>query len=380
MLTKLNHPNQIFNKLTKNFNFDPNNGKIIMSSPELPDQPYYNKVRVHKLSKYDTPPKLIPINENKSQLGSKEMNDIAFEVTMDKNNQNVHPLDEPFILRNGKKLFPTNNTKDNNNININNNNNNINNSEKEKVTIDDLMNLIFNTIKFLKSSLITFWNLDLYFNIVTSENSTMKIHIPTLIMSLIGIKILLSIIYPNKKETLSFISSESSKSSSFFFSSILPLLILISMISYWYICHQNSNESNTAKISSFEPTSETSTLIGSLPNNSTPDLIPDIDCISTTSDPETLIDSTDNINFYGSKGENFKDNNTIQLETILNQHREPVEKQFHPVHRQEMRQKNPKKKLNLNLPSENIKRNKINNGFSEMTRLGRQEMLRAFNI
>lgn len=374
MFTKLHNPNEIFNKITKNFNFDPNNGKIIMSSPEPPDQHYFNRVRVHTLSNDDKPPKLIPINEKNSELGSKEMNDIAFEVTIDKNNQNVHPLDEPFILRNGKKLFPTDNTKNNNF------NNNINDSEKEKVTMDDLINLVQNIFKFLKSSLITFWNLDLYFNIVTSENSTMKIHIPSVVMSLIGLKVLFSLIYPSKKETLSFIPSESPKSSSFFLSSILPLIILVPIISYWYICYQNSNDSNTAKNSSYEPISETATLIGSVSNNSTPDLIPDIDCISTTSDPETLIDSTENGKYYSIKGGNIKDGKTIQLETILNQHKEPIEKLFHPVHRQEMKQKYPRKKLNLNLPNENVKKNKINNGFDEMTRLGRQEMLKAFNI
>ncbi|KAG0681442.1 hypothetical protein C6P40_001149 [Pichia californica] len=423
MLQKLQNPNEFINKITKNFNFDPKNGRIVMNSspstspttsplsPLFPSstssssstttttatsttsqqnlEPSQNKMRIHISSNKTKAPKLIPLPSPPISIESKEMKDIAFEVTMDANNQNVHPLDEPFILRNGKKIFPS--TASSKLMNISDNN------KFNDLKIDDLINLAYNLWKFFHALIITFWNLDLYFNILISEDSTMKIHIPTIIFSLIGLKILYSISSPIKHETIGFLSSNNSvlskssststSTSSSSISMILSMIIIFSSLGYWYTNQQNKQSLESEPLDFGNDTiSESATLIGSETKDFNPGLIPDLDCNSTNTDTDTLISSSENSKLWGKQKLPY--NNVIKLDTIVNKNKQPIEQTFHPVHRQELKQKNQKQKLKLNLPlnsrkiesNNNNNNNNNNNRFQKMTELGREEMLKTFNI
>lgn len=377
MINIMHNPNELFNKFANKGNFDPPpNGhrtrspsptrKIVSSSNK-----FRNRMRPHAAPS-DKPakmPMLVPIQES---LKSKEMKDVAFEVTVDidDNTQNLHPLDEPFILRNGKPLYPSDASPTN-----------LNKAAKDVsngIKMEDVISLAKSLWKLAHSLLLAFWNIDLYFNVTISENSTMKVHIPTLVSSVIVLRILFSISRSGQHETYSAPAKNSSSSSSSF---IVPALILLSVAAYWYnYCYLPSDESTSATSSSGS-ISEAATLTDITGKVA---VIPDIESISY-SDSDTLVDSTKsqpNTIWCDEKpATKHYDDETIKLETILNRNKVPIEKDFHPLHRQEHKQRHPRSKLELNLPLDNIKR-KIDDpdhGFQEMTKLRRQEMLKAFN-
>ncbi|ODQ47580.1 hypothetical protein PICMEDRAFT_15516 [Pichia membranifaciens NRRL Y-2026] len=365
----MHNPNELLNRFGNkggNTRSPSPTRKTISSSNQ-----FRNRMRPHAapFDKSAKTPKLMPLQDS---FRSKEMKDVAFEVTVDidDNAQNLHPLDEPFILRNGKPIYPS----DASPTRLNKAARTLSNDIK----MEDVISLTKSVWNLAHSLLLAFWNIDLYFNVTISENSTMKVHIPTLVFSLVVLRLFFSISTSGPHETYSAPVKHSSSSSSSF---VISTLVLLSAAAYWYnYCHRSSDNS-TFVTSPSSSISEAATLTDIIDKAAA---IPDIESTSY-SDSDTLVSSTKsqpNTIWCDERpiAEHF-DDKTIRLETILNRNKVPIEKDFHPLHRQEHKQRHPRSKLKLNLPLDNIKRktDDPDHGFQEMTKIRRQEMLKAFN-
>lgn len=301
------------------------------------------------------------------------MKDVAFEVVFDKDNttsQNVHPLDEPLVLRNGKKIFPT--TTPPARMNRVNSNSSINQDIKN-ISINDLITTCEKFYKFTFSMLVKFWQLDSHMNISITENTTLKLHLPSVVFFLVFVKLFFSLTSSNRHDSFSMMPSPTPNSSSG--SGILPLLILVLVGVYWYH-HLSTNEVGAAR-------------------DETPFASPNSQLVFND-DAQTLVGSVE-----GKENELWenepqqsqvdhevntppltrKNSLTTKLETMIHRNNLPVEKSsVKIIHRKEERQKHPKTKLHLNLPIDHKRKiDTPSTEFQDMTRLRREEMLNAFN-
>lgn len=296
-------------------------------------------------------PSSLPFSPNQS-VETHKMKANAFEVVVDNSSQNTHPMDEPLILRNGKKLYP-NSIESNNNSSSETQNSN---------TTEDLIILIYNIANFCFNMLLSFWKMDLHFNVSFSESSNFKIHIPTVILALISIRILFSITHTSTSPTY-VVNSNSSNGFS-----IIPILIVLGLALYWF---------NVTPNSSNKPLIKTDVKDRPISNDDSNTLFSD-----NTSITENSLWST-----RGSTDSNYESDitppgsrrNSIQsfqskLETRLYTQKPQIEK-VKVVHRQEEKQRN--KRLQLNLPIELKSQSQLT--FDEISKQRRNELLNAFH-
>lgn len=391
---------RIFNKFTKNLHLDrltrtpsPTADSALISNAEdfLITKKTATAQRKMKLAT-DPNAKLIPLRNTRSSPGNlptlsqiskvstddnggKEMMNNAFEVAFDKSSdisptQNVHPLDEPLTLRNGKKIYPSSPTLD-----LNATSNQLNDSG---ISFNDLMSILNTLFTFSYSVLKKFWNMDLNFDISISESSTMKLHIPTVIFSLILLKILHSILSPRPEHTYNVLAQPKEHSGV----GLLPILIFCSIAAYWYY--------NTKKLD---------TVLSSKP--STPASCRTSFLSNDTHSLDESVNSSDtgrNIWDHGPTDDFTSDNDatppltrmnslTTKLETMIHKNKPHIIKSNHPIsHRLDERRKAAKLNLNIAIsPPEERKRrgsplhSKPSAEFEELTRIRRDEMLKAFN-
>jgi hypothetical protein len=377
MFETIQKPNKILNKFTKNIHLE----KIIkipssqiddeILSPSKFEHPNNNKqlkVKPNNPNDIILPIGNIPDLSSHSTL-SDEMKNNAFEIVIDQNSssQNLHPLDVPLTLRNGKKIYPSSPTV----LNFSNKLHNAKNGNIHNISIDDIINLIYSLFYFISSIIVNFWNMDLHFNVTISEDNTMKLHIPTVIFSVIFLKIIYSLINLNQNKVYHINEKSNSSTSGI---GLLPLIIIFSIISYWYynlnikntkqetknvskpvIKHNNqlvSNEDNQSFVDSYN-TEERNSLWDHEPN-----------CFDNDSDSTPPLTRMNSL--------------TTKLETLIHKNKPIVDKSNHPIHRQEERQKSPRIKHHPNLPLLQ-KRKTDSDYFDDMTRARREEMLNAFN-
>ena len=385
--------NKIFDKLTKNISFEkltrtpspsPTNESFdtkLTSSNNL-QKPHNTKqnMRSHNINDKIIPiPKLSPNLSSSNNSDSKELKNNAFEIVFDNNDkkdtdkstQNIHPLDEPFILRNGKKIFP---------------NSNINNDINSDSTIDinDIIKIIKNILSVIYSNLHNFWKMDLHFDLMISNDKSLKIHIPSLVFTLIGGKLLFTIFKSSDPETINVLRSQPATNNS----SIFPLIIVFGFFCYCYFNYSTTSttisteEIPEPKVKKFNTSAKSlNSSISSTETNNIWDSESNNEYESDVTPPLTRKNST-------PISLTRKNSLTNKLETLINKNKPPVSKNYHPVHRYEERKRSNTGKLNLNLPQE-YKRNHSptrqgqmkhpNNSFEELSRKRREEMLKGFN-
>lgn len=281
-------------------------------------------------------------------MDSKELKNNAFEVVIDNNAQNTHPMDEPLTLRNGKKIYPNDNT----------------NTSNEKINAtDEIIGIIHNILKFSVNLLVTFWNMDLHCNISLSEGSNHKIHIPTTILSLVSIKLVFLLLgLLSQPEIIS--RSNSSSGIGFF-----PIAIIIVLCAYWF-----SHAVTTSTPTADSPVSTPITPVCNLFHEDANTIISS----ETANSEQSIWSNKESVN-SGYESEitppiTRKNSFQSKLETRVYMQKPPVEK-VKIVHRREEKQKT--KKLEINLPVELKSQRQVS--FEEISKQRRNEMLNAFH-
>lgn len=291
---------------------------------------------------------LQPLNEPENQ----KMKANAFEVVVENSSQNTHPMDEPLILGNGKKLYPENAVCNNTTISKNHDSNNT----------EELIILLYNLTTFCFSILKSFWKMDLYFKISMSENSNLNVHIPTTLLTLGCIKVLFSLSGTSSSPTYVVNSSSSNRIG------LIPILIVLGLGLYWF------SRSKTIPIKS----EKSSTIFDSSSNIMSNDDIHTLESDRTSISENSLWSMKDssNMNYESDITPPLSRKNSFQskLETKLYNQKPQVQK-LKVIHRQEEKQKN--KKLDVNLPIDFKSKSQLT--FDEISKQRRYELLNAFH-
>lgn len=251
-------------------------------------KPHNNDNHDNKFPETDS----IPLNKSNSNTNisdSKIMASNAFEIK----SESIHPMDEPIVLRNGKKLYPEKSkNKSVNDDNI--------------LKIDEIFKLIEIIFKFLISSIINFWNLNWYFSIIISDNHK-KIHVPTLIFSLISIVLLLFIKNNDSNNNQPFITTTSKKSSNGNFG-LFPFFIILS-IGIYYLYNSNNKDTNHQdnKLNNIN----SDTVNNNQNNNKEDDLADD-----EKSEISTVVELFDGKSNFTNCSDTFSNNSSDSLESL----------------------------------------------------------------
>lgn len=124
---------------------------------------------------------LVPEPKARSAASSTgKMVNCAFEVTKD-GEQFVHPVDQPITLSNGKNLYP-NGEKDGAGAP----------KHSDDLLAKDMMALLSVIANNLVHLATYIWKLDLYVNVSVSETTSVRIHVPTVVVGAVLLKVLLS--------------------------------------------------------------------------------------------------------------------------------------------------------------------------------------------
>lgn len=305
--------------------------------------------------------KLIPIKKNlgliptldsfsdSSNEGKRHMNDVAIEVKMD--NQNVHPMDEPLVLRNGKEIYPSINSS-------------VDNKEKS-----DLMVILAGLLEAFTGIVIRFWNSDLHFKITISEGKPLKVHIPSLVYSLIGFKLIHTLFFKDSNQSVRITQTPTNYGG---FKAPFVIIMVIVIAGWFFSQNLSREQSRSTKI----PHKSATSAMSNSSNNSTDieDEITLVDSLGSKkfSENELWDNKTPDITPPTSRKNSFE----TKLDTLLAREKMKIDKFSTPVQcRREARHKTTKT-LNLNLPT-NYKKRKSNE-FDEMTIQAREQLLKAF--
>lgn len=256
--------NKLFDKLTKNIHLDrltrTPSPVDVSAFPQLLSLPSSKK---DKVKPHNSNVILIPTDEeelddhdksntskdsNHSRNSGKEMLSNAFEVTMDQNgdSRNLHPLDQPITLGNGRKVYPISPTSENSSSIVSKSHNSGKNSDVNLLSSEELIKIFISMFQITSSIIIQFWNMDLNFNISISEDSTMKVHIPTVILSIISLKLMFSLFSSNDNDQFTAIKRSNSNNNGSL--SMFTILLIGCLITYCYLGPSNSeNKYNNSK-------------------------------------------------------------------------------------------------------------------------------------
>ncbi len=147
----------------------------------------------------------------------REMKDIAFEVRMPDQGQNVHPLDRPLLLKNGGRISAiTGEYESSNGMGSNKTtssglvsggkfkggslqggtatNEGKGMSRGIQVSMNDIIWLANMLWKMVWALLLKLWNLDFFINVQKFDGSTMRLHIPSIICGFVCLHILASVL------------------------------------------------------------------------------------------------------------------------------------------------------------------------------------------
>ncbi|VEU22526.1 DEKNAAC103696 [Brettanomyces naardenensis] len=205
----------IFTLATKN-----NNNNANTDAEHPPQRGFLNRIRSYTAPVQE--PEDPETNEHEREL--REMNDIAFEVRMPDKKRNVHPLDQPIVLKSGKEISPIT-------------------GEFHTSGIRMSMNDISGCFELLWDALyklaMTIWNLDLFINIERADNSTLRLHIPTILLGLFGIHFVTSFLFTANSQTdpIPYYGQRKSQAEnySFKFSHLVNFLAVVGVCGYLLI-------------------------------------------------------------------------------------------------------------------------------------------------
>lgn len=178
-------------------------------------------VKAHESEVLIPDPKAKSTSPGNSSMG--KMVNCAFELKDETQGKFIHPIDQPITLKNGKNIYPSGAASSPTA-------NKIQNSQVD--VANDMFNLLSILMDNVTILLKYIWNLDLYINVSLSNNSKLRLHVPSISGGLITLKVLLS--------TLSSKSSASLQSSN---GSGIGLfnIIIVCCVGYYLLTKLKSN-------------------------------------------------------------------------------------------------------------------------------------------
>lgn len=261
------------------------------------------------------------ISSDNSKL---QMENCAFELKdPQKETAFVHPVDQPINLSNGKQLYPNGKTK----MNDNNKHPDQRRAQQHNEQLGDAIKMISvlfeNLIKLAKF----IWDLDLYVNVYISEGSKWRVHIPSIILGLVSLKVLLTAGSSSSHSTRNYSTTNGS-------GSFTSLIIIGSIICYLYYKFINLPFGNNVSDSSSSTTAA-----------------------FNTNDAKSIPNLKKLVSF----------NNSDQDDQYMD---------YDIIHR---KQNSKEPKLKINAPTPNLSKDSINRiVMKRLTDNGRDEMLKLF--
>ncbi|QPG73658.1 hypothetical protein FOA43_000971 [Brettanomyces nanus] len=196
---------------------------------------FLRKIKTYSSGLHESPnPPKSPIRTSgRTQKQMGEMKDIAFELKMP-SKQNIHPLDQPLILKGGKKLSPLPVSQMGN----------IGRGSVGSATeggvvmsmtdISRFSEIVWNTIYKLA---MTIWNLDLFINIQRTDNSTIRLHVPSIILALFGIHFLRSMLFrsANSLDSIPYYSTKPVLKTSSTLTNLMNFMAVLGVCGYLFL-------------------------------------------------------------------------------------------------------------------------------------------------
>lgn len=193
------------------------------------------KVKAHESNVLIPEPKAKSASAENSAIG--KMVNCAFELKDETENDDkfIHPIDQPITLNNGKNLYPNGKTSTSKSRP---------NSNQVDVT-KDMLYLLSISFDNLSNLLKYIWELDLYINVSLSNNSKVKLHVPSITAGLISLKILFSMLSSSSLQSTSRYSYSSNDSGSGGLG-LFNIIIIVTM-GYYLFTTFNKNHNQSGK-------------------------------------------------------------------------------------------------------------------------------------